>query len=63
MAKGRERLTGALRVRPGDDMQSVVTIRKQNDKGVEVSETRIRWTIDTDLTKLVEVHRSGKSNN
>ena len=63
MAKGRKRMTGELKVGLGDDGQSLVTIRKQNNKNMEVSETRIRWVIDTDLTKLVEVKRNGTYSN
>lgn len=61
MAKGRERLTGGLRIAKGDDLNSLVTIRN-TDPNAEISETRIKWTLNTDLTNIVEVKRNVRTN-
>jgi len=61
MAKGKARLTGGLRIAKGDDLNSIVTIRNANPDA-EVSETRIKWTLNTDLTNIVEVKRNVRAN-
>ena len=60
MAKGKARLTGGLRIAKGDDLNSLVTIRN-TDPNAEISETRIKWTINPDITNIVEVKRNVRS--
>lgn len=54
MAKGREQLLGGLRVRVGDDLQTMVKIKGNN---IETSNTRIKWVVNPNITSLVEVKR------
>lgn len=53
---GKEKMLGSIKLKNMKDPQTLIAI-KGND--VYSSPTRVRWTLDTDLSNLVEVKKTG----